>query len=119
MRILQTSLLSDVTYTMSGNNGITSLASLGIDMANDGTLSIDTPQFNSVVTNQYSDVQSFFQQVTDGFGKHFSGDLTGPDQPQPGVLNVNLTQISSQQKVLSDTISDFESHLATREQQLI
>jgi flagellar hook-associated protein 2 len=119
LRILQTSLLSDVTYTMSGNNGITSLASLGIDMANDGTLSIDTSQFNSVVTNQFSDVQNFFQQVTDGFGKHFSGDLTSLASPTQGVLNVNLTQISSQQKVLSDTISNFESHLATREQQLI
>ncbi len=119
LRSLQSSLLSDVTYAMSGNNGLTSLAALGINMANDGTLSIDDAAFNDALTNQFSAVQIFFQGASDGFGTRFSSDLTSLTSPTEGVLNANLTEITNQQKVLTDTINDFEDRLASRQQQLI
>jgi len=119
LRSLQSSLLSDVTYAMSGNNGLTSLAALGINMANDGTLSIDDAAFNNALANNFAGVQNFFQGATDGFGSHFSADLSALTSPTQGVLNANLTEITNQQKVLTDTISDFEDRLSAREQQLI
>jgi len=37
LRSLQSSLLNDVTYSISGNNGLVNLAALGVDLNNDGT----------------------------------------------------------------------------------
>ena len=42
LRNLQSSLMSDVTYSIQGNNGLVNLASLGINMNNDGTLTVGT-----------------------------------------------------------------------------
>ena len=42
LRSLQSSLLSDVTFSVTGNNGVVNLASIGIDLQNDGTLSVDS-----------------------------------------------------------------------------
>ncbi len=119
LRALQSNLLSDITYAMADNNGYSSLASLGISMANDGTLTVDSATLNDLLTNHFSDVQNFFQKASDSFGAHLSADLTALTSPTLGILNSNLTEISNQQKVLTDTIADFEDHLATREQQLI
>jgi flagellar hook-associated protein 2 len=41
LRSLQSSLLSDATYSITGNSGLVNLASLGIDMNNDGTLTVN------------------------------------------------------------------------------
>jgi flagellar hook-associated protein 2 len=119
LRALQSSLLSDITYTMTGNNGYQNLASLGIDMANDGTLSVDQASLDGVLTSHFTEFQNFFQTLSTGFGSHFSSDLTSLTSPTQGVLNANLSEIQSQQKTLSDTISTFEDHLAAREQLLI
>jgi flagellar hook-associated protein 2 len=119
LRALQSNLLSDITYTMAGNNGYQGLASLGIDMANDGTLSVDQTSLDGVLTGHFAEFQNFFQNVSSGFGSHFSSDLTSLTSPTQGVLNANLSEIQSQQKTLTDTISTFEDHLAAREQLLI
>lgn len=119
LRMLQTTLLSDATYAMSGNNGITSLASLGITMANDGTLSVEADTLNSALTDHFADARNFFQQASGSFGANFGADLTSLTSPTEGVLNANLNEIANQQKVLSDTIEAFEDQLATRQQQWI
>ena len=119
LRALQANLLSDVTYAMTGNNGYASLASLGINMANDGTLSVDQTTFSGVLSSHYSDFQSFFQSLSDGFGSHFSADLTALTSPTQGLLNTEITQIKDQQEMLSDTITDFEDRLAARREFLI
>ena len=119
LRSLQSSLLSDVTYAVAENNGLPNLAALGVNMANDGTLKLDDAAFNDALANNFSAVQNFFQGGTNGFGSHFSTDLSALTSPTQGVLNANLTEITNQQKVLTDTISDFEDRLSAREQQLI
>jgi len=40
-------LLTDATYSISGNSGLVNLASLGINLNNDGTLTIDNTQLNN------------------------------------------------------------------------
>jgi len=119
LRSLQSNLLSDVTYAMEGNNGYNSLASLGITMANDGTLSVDSTTLNSVLSSHYADFQNFFQGASTSFGAHLGADLTDLTSPTQGILNVNLTEITNQQKTLSDSIASFEARLADRQQQLI
>jgi flagellar capping protein FliD len=104
---------------MGSNNGYESLASLGINMANDGTLSVDQATFNNVLASHYSDFQNFFQGLSTSFGSNFSADLTNLTSPTMGVLDENLSEIKSQQATLGSTISDFEDRLAARQQQLI
>jgi len=122
LRILQSDLLSNMTYSMTGNNGITSLASIGISMNNDGTLSLDSTKLGSVLQSNFSDFQNFFQSVdssNQGLGFHFGNDLFNLTDPTQGVLNVELTQNTATQKMLTDQINNFEDQLAITQQQLI
>ena len=47
LRSLQASLLNDATYAVTGNSGLVNLASLGINLNDDGTLTIDNTQLNT------------------------------------------------------------------------
>ena len=49
---------------MSNNNGIASLVSLGVNMQDDGTLSVDSGKLESALASNYSAVQNFFQSTT-------------------------------------------------------
>ena len=121
LRVLQSDLLSEMTYSMTGNNGITSLASLGITMNNDGTLSTDSTKLADVLQNNFSDFQNFFQSVdssNQGFGYHLGNDLLNLTDPTQGLLNVELTQNTASQKMLTDQINSFEDQLAVTQQQL-
>jgi flagellar hook-associated protein 2 len=119
LRSLQASLLSDITYSISGNNGITSLASIGVSMANDGSLSVDDAKLTDVVTNHYSDFQSFFQTLGTGYAYRFSHDLSALTDSVNGPISLNLTEIRNTQSILTRQIADFEDRLAEREKQLI
>lgn len=120
LRSLQNALLSDVSYSVAGNNGLVNLASLGINMQNDGTLSVDSTKLSSVLSSQFSDVQTFFQSASaDGFGKHFASDLTSLTSPTTGLLSLNLNENTSNQKVLTKQINDFEDRLTFRRKFLI
>jgi flagellar hook-associated protein 2 len=117
LRSLQSSVLSDITYSVAGNNGIVNLASLGIDMQNDGTLSVDSTKLNSALSTQFDDAQNLFQSVNaDGFGAHFSSDLNTLTSPTSGLLSLNLKENSSNQQILKNQVQDFEDRLVFRRQ---
>jgi flagellar hook-associated protein 2 len=118
VRILQSHLLSDVVHAVSGAGGLVNLGSMGVTMNDDGTLTVDSSKLNDVVTTDYSDFQNFFQSASSGFATNFAQDLTSLTDPTHGVLNLDLTQHSSEQKALTDQINDFEAQLAVRQQQL-
>lgn len=119
LRALQSSLLGDVTYSITGNNGFVNLASLGVDMANDGTLSVNTSKLNSALSTHFDDVKNFFQSATQsGFAINFSADLARVASPSSGLLALSLSSNAANQKMLADHISDFEGRLAVRRQQL-
>jgi len=120
MRSLQTSLLSDVSFSVTGNNGIVGLASMGIDMQDDGTLTVDSTKLNDALTNNFPAVQSFFQAATTGsFGANFSSDLNSLTSPTSGLLSANINENTANQRDLTDRINDFEARLADRRQFLI
>lgn len=122
LRELQSDLLSNMTYTLTGNDGFTSLASLGVSMNNDGTLTVDNSQLTNVLQNNFSDFQNFFQSAdasNQGFAVHLGSALLNLTDPTQGILNVELTQNSATQQMLTQQINDFEDRLAVTQQQLI
>lgn len=123
LRSLQANLMSDVTYSVSGNSGLVNLAALGVNMNNDGTLTVgQTPggqTLDQVVAANLAAFQAFFQNGSStGFANSFHNDLTNLTDPTLGVLNVDLAQNKTQQQALSDSINNFETQLAAEQQQL-
>ena len=95
LRILQSSLLADMTYTTfhatSASSGLDNLAALGIDMNNDGTLTVnqvatDThPSFANELATNPSAVQNFFQNSSlTGFANRLNTDLSNLTAPATG-----------------------------------
>jgi flagellar hook-associated protein 2 len=128
LRQLQSSLLSDVNYSAAGNStlnnlGYVNLASLGISMNDDGTLTVDNTTLNNVMTTNPSAVLTFFQNSAagspTGFATAFNTDLTNLTDPTNGILNLDLAQNNTDQTDLSTEISNFQDQLATQKQQLI
>jgi flagellar hook-associated protein 2 len=121
VRELQSDLLSNMTYTLTGNDGFTSLAALGISMNNDGTLTVDSSQLTNVLQNNFADFQNFFQSAdatNQGFAVHLGSTLLNLTDPTQGILNVELTQNNATQQMLTSQINDFEDRLAVTQQQL-
>ena len=129
LRILQSSLLADMTYTTadatSVKSSLVNLAALGIDMNNDGTLSInqvatDThPSFSNVLATNPSGVQNFFQNASStGFANHLNADLASLNAPISGVLTEDLAANSNQQADLTAEIKNFQTQLTAQQVQL-
>jgi flagellar hook-associated protein 2 len=122
LRLLQASLLSQAGYSTANSSGLVGLASLGITMNNDGTLSVDTSQLSDILSNQYSSFVQFMQgstATTQGFANQFSTELNRYTDTASGMIPSDLNQISSTQQLLTDQINNLEDRLAVRQQQLI
>ncbi len=128
LRQLQSSLLSDINYSASANStlnnlGYVNLASIGINMNDDGTLTVDSTTLNNVLSTNPSALITFFQNSAagspPGFATAFNTDLTNLTDPTNGALNLDLAQNNTEQSDLSTEISNFQDQLATQKQQLI
>src|SRR5271168_3634749 len=76
LRQVQTQLLSDVSSAISGNNGIVNLASVGVNLNDDGSLTLDTGALNTALGSNYNDVINLFQSTSlNGIANKFSSDL--------------------------------------------
>lgn len=122
LRSLQSSLLNDVTYSISGNGGLVNLAALGIDLNNDGTLTVnqvatDThPSLANVLAVNPSAVQSFFQNVSGtGFANNFNNDLANLTDLTSGVINVDISGNTTQQNALTTQITNLQTNLTTQQ----
>ncbi len=133
LRALQSSLAADVGYTTSDatsvSSGLTSLASLGIVVNNDGTLTvnaapIDTSTeysagFTNVLASDLSGVQNFFTNSNGtGFADNLNAALTSLTDPSQGILNEDLASNQSQQNALTTEITNFQTQLAAQKVQL-
>jgi len=122
LRSLQSSLLSDATYALTGNSGLVNLASLGIDMNNDGTLTVNTvatdthPSLANVLATNPSAVQSFFQNTSgDGFAQNFNNDLVNLTDVTDGIINVDIAGNTAQQTALANQIADLQDRLTAEQ----
>jgi len=122
LRSLQTSLLNDATYSITGNSGLVNLASLGIDLNNDGTLTVNTvatdthPSLANVLAANPTAVQSFFQNVSStGFANNFNNDLFNLTDLTNGILNVDIAGNKTQQQSLTTQITNLQDRLTAQQ----
>jgi flagellar hook-associated protein 2 len=115
VRNLQSELLGALGYTATGTDGITtSLASMGISVGNDGTLSVDSSTLSTALQNNFSDVQNFFQGTSlNGFANSLDQQLTSFISPADGAFTVDLQSISNQNSDLQTDISNFQTNYIT------
>ena len=122
LRTLQSILLSSVTYSVPDNSGLVNLASLGINMNNDGTLTVGKTSggqtMAQVLAANPQAFLNFFQNTSAGFANAFHTQLLTLTSPTQGLLNVDLAQNKTQQQNLTDTINRFEDQLAAQQKQL-
>jgi len=123
LRSLQTNLMADITYSVSGNSGLVNLAALGINMNDDGTLTAGTTPsgqtLSQVLTANPAAFQNFFQNASStGFANQFHTSLTNLTDPTLGLLNVDLAQNKTMQQSVADNINNFETQLTAQQNQL-
>ncbi len=75
LRDVQSQLLGVISYSVTGNSGIVNLASLGVNLNDDGTLSVDSGALASALSSNFSAVQNFLQNSTTGFAQNLSNVL--------------------------------------------
>ncbi len=114
---VQQQLLSALSSSMSGINGIVNLQSMGIQMQDDGTLSVDSPTLNNALQNNFSAVQGLFQS-TSSVGQTIQKSLTALTNTATGALNVDMNGIANEVTDLNNQISDFQLQLQATQKQL-
>lgn len=120
VRILQSTLLSDISHTVAGNGNFESIRAIGVEMKNDGTLEINDSTLDAVLKDHYTEFQNLFQNTTsDGFARHFGSDLMNLTDSVDGPVAVDLNGINESSTNISDQIDAFEVRIANRQQQLI
>ncbi len=106
-------------HAISDNGGITGLASIGVNMENDGTLTVDDTKLSSIVSNNLAQLRNLFQSVKPvGFGSNFASDLAQMISSS-GPIQSDLAQIAHTQKDLTDRINTLEDRLTVKQTQLI
>lgn len=120
LRTIQETLLATLSYSISNNNGISSLASLGVNMQDDGTLGVDSATLKSALAGNYSAVQNFFQSTSpQGFSATLNSTLSSMLDPTGGAVTVDLKGISDTNTSLQHQIDDMNTRLDTEEQSLM
>lgn len=116
--LVQQQLLGAVASGMSGNGSIVNLQSIGIDMQNDGTLTVDSTTLSNALQNNFSEVQNLFQS-TSGVGQNLTQALTSLTNTVNSPLALDLNGISSQVTDLNTQISNFQLQLQNTQTQLL
>ena len=114
LRNLQSELegAASFTSTLKGTN--TSLASIGITMNKDGSLSVNSATLNNALQNNFSAVQNFFQGTSlNGFANSLDQALTGFISPGDGAFTVDLQSIGTQESSLQTDITNFQQNYIT------
>jgi len=119
LRSVQSSILSDAAYSITGNSGYVNLETLGINTANDGTLSLGTSatgeSLTQILASNPSAVQNFFQNASGtGFANNFNTDLTNLTDPTAGPLNAELAANNAENTDLTTSVSNLQTQLAAQ-----
>jgi flagellar hook-associated protein 2 len=119
LELVQQTVLQDVASSLSGNDVYTSLASIGITMNDDGTLSVDSGALSNALASNFTAVQNLFQSTSPGgVATNFANDLTNLTDPVGGPLNAESNQIGQEITDLNNQIQDFQTNLTQTQQQL-
>jgi flagellar hook-associated protein 2 len=117
VRNLQSDLqgvLGYVNTPASGTTTVSTLGALGISVNTDGTLSVDSATLGSALSNNFSDVQTFFQGAAlNGFANSMDQQLTNFISPSDGAFTLDLQSIGTQETGLQTDISNFQANVIT------
>jgi flagellar hook-associated protein 2 len=123
--LIQSQLLNGITTSLSGNGAAVNLQSIGIQLQEDGTLSVasssssDSMDLNDALANDFSAVQNLFQSTSQaGVAQTLNTALTNLTDATNGPLNLDMSSISSQESDLNDQISEFQYQLQQTQTQL-
>jgi flagellar hook-associated protein 2 len=115
LRNLQSELLQALGYTYvpsSGTTTVPNLSSMGITVNNDGTLNVDSATLNNALSNNFTDVQSFFQgSALNGFANTLDQQLTSFISPADGAFTVDLQSMSSEESTLASDVTNFQNNV--------
>jgi flagellar hook-associated protein 2 len=115
MRNLQSELEGALSYTATNATGkISSLASYGVSVNSDGTLSVDSSALSSALQNNFSDVQNFFQgSALNGFANSLDQQLSNFTNPANGAFTIDLQSISTEYSTLQTDVTNFQNNVIT------
>jgi len=115
---VQEQLLNFMTQTFGTDSTYNTLASLGISMNNDGTLTVDSTQLSTALNSDYNGVLSFFQGTsgTSGFATALSTQLMQLTDPTEGAFNLDLQGMQNTYSSLQDQINDFQTYITSQQQ---
>jgi flagellar hook-associated protein 2 len=117
LRNAQQQLLSAITYSIGGNGGFVNLASIGLNMNDDGTITTDTTALSNAISNNFSSVQSLLQGAS-GFASNMTTVLNQLTDPTQGAITLDLQGMSQTNQDLTSQISSMQATLQTQEQNL-
>ncbi|MFL9934623.1 flagellar filament capping protein FliD [Paraburkholderia sp. RL18-103-BIB-C] len=107
LNMVQNQLASIVAAGVKNGNTTTSLASIGISLNADGSLSVDSDTLNNALKTNQSTVASLFNS-TNGVAAQLNTSITnylsasGAIQTRTNALTTDLTNLSTQQSSLTD-----------------
>lgn len=107
-------LLGATTYSIPGNNGIVNLASIGVNLNDDGTLSVDSSALSSALSTNFASVQNLLQNSSTGFAQNLSTAITNITGPS-GVLTLDSQSYTSAAQSDTQQISDLQAALTAQE----
>jgi flagellar hook-associated protein 2 len=110
-------LLSAITYSVGGNNGFVNLASIGLDLNDDGTISANTTTLSNALSSNFSSVQNLLQG-TNGVATYMSNVLNQITDPTQGSISLDLQGMTQANQDLSNQISDMQSNLTNEQASL-
>jgi flagellar hook-associated protein 2 len=117
LRDIQNQLLSAVTYSIGGNNGLVNLASIGINMNTDGTLSLNAGTLQNALSTNFAAVQNLLQGSS-GVGAFLNNMLTQLTDPTQGAIALDLQGMSQNSQALGQQITSMQTLLNSQTQAL-
>lgn len=118
LRAVQDQLLSAITTSITGNNGFINLASIGVNMNTDGTLSVDSGALSNALNNDFGSVQTLLQG-TSGVATFLASTLNQITDPTQGSITLDLQGMSQQNQDLTQQINAMQAQLTSQDQLLV
>jgi flagellar hook-associated protein 2 len=107
-----------VSHSISGNNGVVNLASIGVNLQDDGTLTVDSAALGTALSTNQTAVQNLFGSATGSFTQNLSSVISTLATASTGILSLDSQSISSTAQDLTKQISDLQAALTVQEASL-
>jgi flagellar hook-associated protein 2 len=109
---MQQALQQVIGYTGSGGGSITSLAQLGVEFTQQGTLTFNSSAISSLSQSQISDALTFLGNVNNGgFLQYANNTLNGITGPTNGVIATETQTLDTQDTADQTKINDDQTQL--------